>query len=253
MKKSFTKYSALSTALLVGGPKLAKSAIVFTDLDPDNVATSNTSTFTGDHFFMDIDDDGTNDLFFYSSGFSIIGSRLDKVSNSNITRIDFVTSGSDINPLAINTEIGASSTFSTVSDLNLFSEQGDKYVGVEFVLNNNTHYGWVLINISGNSITAKEFAYEDTPNQSINAGDKVTFITNGLTAIPELEIFPNPTTDVLNIKGIVVQNTKIISTHGIEVANGQGNEIDVSNLETGIYHIEAKTSEGTAIRRFIKR
>ncbi len=60
-----------------------------------------------------------------------------------------------------------------------WNNQTDKYLGVKFVLNRDAapnatvHYGWVRMTTGSNydSITIKDFAYDDTPNESILAGE----------------------------------------------------------------------------------
>ena len=50
----------------------------------------------------------------------------------------------------------------------------DKYVGVRFSAAGNTHYGWMLVGMTanGSSVTVKEYAYHETANTSIGAGEK---------------------------------------------------------------------------------
>ncbi len=48
----------------------------------------------------------------------------------------------------------------------------DTYLAMKIDMNNNIYYGWVRINVDGaGNVTYKDYAYNDTPNTSINAGD----------------------------------------------------------------------------------
>jgi len=65
---------------------------------------------------------------------------------------------------------------------------GEKYVGLRFVLNGQTHYGWIRLSVNANTrhvptITVKMtgYAYETTPDKAIAAGYR-GFTTDGSTA-----------------------------------------------------------------------
>jgi len=95
-------------------------------------------------------------------------------------------------------------------------------------------------------------------------GTVYTFCPAVPLATPELdvatnwEIFPNPVEDVLNIDW---QETKtssysIVSMTGKVLAAGnfenKNNAIDVQNLAVGTYLLKIKTTEGIAVKRFVK-
>ena len=50
----------------------------------------------------------------------------------------------------------------------------DKYVGFRIPVAGSTQYAWMRLSLSndGSSVTVKEYAYRETPNTPINAGDK---------------------------------------------------------------------------------
>lgn len=48
-------------------------------------------------------------------------------------------------------------------------------------------------------------------------------------------VYPNPTTDFINIDGVDVQSVKVFDMSGQIVLNGSSNKIDVSNLQNGFY------------------
>ncbi len=51
--------------------------------------------------------------------------------------------------------------------------QANRFIGVKFSIDADTHYGWVAYELAGDTSWAKisEWAYEDTAGQSIFAGD----------------------------------------------------------------------------------
>jgi len=66
----------------------------------------------------------------------------------------------------------------------------------------------------------------------------------------KFQIFPNPTRDVLHIKGNnTFSNYKILTLEGQVIMNGFGNRIDVSSLNAGIYFISYNQK---GFKRFLK-
>jgi hypothetical protein len=47
----------------------------------------------------------------------------------------------------------------------------DTYIGAQFKIGSNTYYGWIRVNWTGGVFVVKDFAYNNTPNTAINAGD----------------------------------------------------------------------------------
>jgi hypothetical protein len=63
-------------------------------------------------------------------------------------------------------------------------------------------------------------------------------------------VYPNPVSDVLYINGSEQENFKIFNQIGTLILSGNGSEIDVSNLNTGMYIF---ISEGKRPVKFIKK
>jgi len=94
-----------------------------------------------------------------------------------------------IKGLPLNTSIGTSSGWHDAGDayINPFwgttmFPTGDIYIGAQFKLSGNVHYGWILVNWNAaGTFIVKSFAYEDTPNTSINAGAQGAVLVNSIT------------------------------------------------------------------------
>jgi len=72
--------------------------------------------------------------------------------------------------------------------------------------------------------------------------------------IINIKIFPNPATHSLNISSKTqVEHALVYDVLGKEVLNAQDSFIDISSLKAGIYLIKIKTSQGEAMKRFIKK
>jgi hypothetical protein len=73
----------------------------------------------------------------------------------------------------------------------------------------------------------------------------------------EVVIFPNPVTNILNIKGLEVASVQVYSISGammISQSSSYSNRLDVSNLPDGIYVIKMTDVEGRiAVDKFLKR
>jgi beta-glucanase (GH16 family) len=84
-------------------------------------------------------------------------------------------------------------------------------------------------------------------------------VTSNTDAASTFEVFPNPTESVLNVKTAFDRSggsIKIFNVMGQEVmsVNGNVNTLDVSTLESGIYTIQATSTENEKTsKRFIKQ
>ena len=110
---------------------------------------------------------------------------------------------------------------------NTFPTGNDTYIGAQFTLGTNTHFGWIRVNWDGNgTLIIKDYAYENTPNTSINAGDQGA--VTGLSFIEqqiEFTTYPNPVTTSLLVDIITDQpglnlQTEIITLMGQPVWSG---------------------------------
>lgn len=79
---------------------------------------------------------------------------------------------------------------------------------------------------------------------------------NELAAEPTIQLYPNPATDALTIKGEQVESVRILNMNGQLIQEQQlisGGTINVSRLEAGTYFVEVKTAKGTGHSKFMKR
>lgn len=74
--------------------------------------------------------------------------------------------------------------------------------------------------------------------------------------IPNIEVFPNPTTDILNFKTdkIKIISVKVFDQKGsfIQSFIPQNNEISLNHLISGVYTLKIETSEGIIKKRIVK-
>lgn len=70
----------------------------------------------------------------------------------------------------------------------------------------------------------------------------------------EFSVYPNPTSDYLNIQseGEILE-VSIFNVQGKQILKSNTDRLDVTNLTSGIYLIEVETNYGKAFRKFIKK
>ncbi len=81
--------------------------------------------------------------------------------------------------------------------------------------------------------------------------------TTGIVTINDkaISVYPNPTNSILYVNGMQNANIQIFDLTGKLLINEQNadNQINVSNLQNGIYSIKITNESGTVIRKFVKQ
>ena len=79
-------------------------------------------------------------------------------------------------------------------------------------------------------------------------GDNVATIASDI----EIEITPNPATDIITVSGDV-EKIEVIALNGAIVASAEGNQANIAALAAGSYIVKAYTAEGIAFKSIIKK
>lgn len=135
-------------------------------------------------------------------------------------------------------------------------------IGIDIVGNDEDHLGITGLSTfeMADSQNFEGFDFENiwaitSWNNKMQIPIQKWFLPNIDSNITELskekfQIFPNPTRDVLHIKGNnTFSNYKILTLEGQVIMNGFGNRIDVSSLNAGIYFISYNQK---GFKRFLK-
>ena len=189
LDKQLLAYAAMAAAGLMTGVTPANAEIIFT---PTDVQIGPHATFA-----LDIDNDGHPNLLFlhrlennlaflsvqgegsfqdgvavarpYPNSFSALAvPRGQQIGNSRyfVDHILYSPNGPSLAGYAM--RAGGGSVFGN------FANTQNQYLGVNFLVNGQTHYGWVRVSVhvQGTSITAhiSGYAYETTVNKPIRAG-----------------------------------------------------------------------------------
>ena len=132
---------------------------------------------------------------------------------------------------------------------------GINYVGVKFKNGNNTYYGWAEIeNQQAKDVKLYGYAYQSTPNTPINAGQTGNLsLTENI--VNKISIYPNPATDILNIDTKnAIRQICIINSLGQEVIRTYNTkQINISDLDNGVYFINVLSDNTLIKQKFIKR
>jgi len=257
MKKTNLLYTILAIVFTYN----VNAQIVYTDINPDVTTTLGAGGVSSVYTVVSIDfnSDGTEEYNFRWDDYGTGWFMHMTYANGNVFNLKGTATnpygGRYIDPMNLGDAINSSSNWGTSipepfigdnSDPN-FKGLGDKYVGVKFLLNGDTYYGWVLVSFDNNkTLTVKSYAYETTPNTPINAGD-----TGSTTEIDDMRnseyftIYPNPAKNTISIDTKSEQNIskiEIVDLLGkkvkeIKVSNSGCQIINISELNKGVYLI----------------
>ncbi|PWL28906.1 MAG: hypothetical protein DCO96_08805 [Fluviicola sp. XM-24bin1] len=180
LQKRLAQYGLLTAA--IAATNEADAAVVYTDITPD---------FTGglgSQYFLDLDNNGTDDFRIWHNGSSnlyispLTGTNEALGSGGATFAYPFaLTSGAAISSGAggwFNNGYGGgfqSLNYGSCSFGN-WCNVTDRYIGLRFDIAGSIHYGWVRLDVdfAGNSWTVKDYAYETNPGIGITAGDTGT-------------------------------------------------------------------------------
>ncbi len=186
MKKLF-----LALAVLAYGYHPATASIVYTDIIPDATFMM-TASSAASLSPIDMNNDaapefafrydvftGATQYFLHITRYGSVSQMLRKGTSNpyGAPYLQNLAAGDTIKPAPVapmNWGYGSPEPLLGDSyDPNMFGA-GDRYIGVQFPIAGNTYYGWIRVNVTNTmpiTVTVKDYAYENTPNTRIIAGD----------------------------------------------------------------------------------
>ncbi len=264
LTKRLAQYGALSAAVL--GVADASGQVTYTDINPDivldlgdtfevdftgavpegNVQISNPADLAG----------GTAALAFPSSGGALVGFTAGGYEYPNVlVDGDVIDGDSGYTAVGVRGDLNYYGCAYSNSQWCDFVEDG--ILGVSFVFNGNTHYGWVRMDTdvgADDVITVKGFAFEATPDTAIIAGDEgvlgnndnnlngfAQFVVDGQLNLKANTAMSSVTVFDVSGKQVIAQN--LTSTNA---------QVNLSGLNTGVYIAKVSIGSSEESFKFVK-
>lgn len=258
MKQKLLFLSLLSSKLLF-------SQIIYTDTTDFLFENDNSTT-------IDFNQDGTAEFTLEDAPFSdaIVSYDIDDTTTTPNGR-NFITVGTIdtgnweiIDALPEGFIVDASGNYEAQFDAYINADwadttdkfpEGTSYIGVRFILDTNTHFGWIRVSSDANgNITLLDYAYNSTPNAAITTGQGTTLSTDNfqLNEI-NLNVFPNPSNGILNINtNANFTKAYIINTVGQKItASINNNLINLPLVANGIYTLVLENNKQISTKKII--
>lgn len=256
--KRLAQYGALTAA--IAGVGTVNGQVNYTDLGLTEV--DNTS------YNLDVDNDGTPEFTFTQASYNLfaiptgINAALLGSSSSSYMYPFALSSGATIsNSQSIwipNNGYNQSLNFSNCLYGNWCNPTTDKYLGLRFEIGGETHYGWARLSVynipgvgdypnTGWAITG--YAYEETANTSILAGDTGTLGLNDNAFNTVKIVALNKSIALYNLPEST--NYKLYSITGQSILEGKTTQnsyvIEANAIASGVYVLEVKDNASNAI------
>jgi hypothetical protein len=128
----------------------------------------------------------------------------------------------------------------------------DKYLGLRFKIGSDTHYGWARMSVgsSGDTWVIKDYAYNATPDESINAGQKTLAIGNNELAKVKI-VSLNKSIGLYNLPERTQYNVFSLTGQLVLKGDTTGHSyvVEANTVSKGIYVIELIDSSTNAVMR----
>lgn len=272
LQSRISKYTAVAGAVVSAAG--AQAQVVYTDVNPD-YSHDAVQDATFSIYPLDLNNDQTVDFLVASKDTVTANGHVrftlavpygagNAVAGETPSNYDYALA-LDINTMVDSTLnwIAATNTMAyNVDSNNPYNENWngvtDKYLGLQFIVGGNTHYGWARLDsyAIGDSIVVKDYAFEATPNVGILTGNMGASLTE--TQIENLVKFVNQSNNSVQIvvngnltNGVV----SVVSSTGQIVSSDAITEktfsVDMNNLSSGIYMVNVTFNEGATTKKII--
>ena len=113
----------------------------------------------------------------------------------------------------------------------LVSLDGASWMTIQAASSGSLDYTWMIKATTG-----------DQPNAGISTLGNV-----------ELNVYPNPTTGIVNIDAEDVVNVEVMDMTGRTVITANGSTVDMSALNNGVYMLRVNTVNGSSLQKIVKK
>lgn len=113
----------------------------------------------------------------------------------------------------------------------LVSLDGASWMTIQAASSGSLDYTWMIKATTG-----------DQPNAGISTLSNV-----------ELNVYPNPTTGIVNIDAEGIENVEVMDMTGRTVMTANGSTVDMSALNNGVYMLRVNTVNGSSLQKIVKK
>jgi hypothetical protein len=264
MRKKLTSALAIGAFLMLANN--SNATIVYTNITDTPLPTD------GSNFDINMDNSGAAEFSFTD----MMGPYITFETNNHLATVSDINTGQGwdvVKGFTLGTTINANSGYYDQGDgfiapdfatgYYTFPTNVDTYLACKFNIGASTYYGWIRVNWNGTTLVFKDYAYQNTANTSINAGDMSTGgSTNGISSIDksDFEFYPNPFSTEINFKITdknSISSVSILAIDGTIIEQIKLNEMDqktnLSHLTSGSYFVRFEMKNGEIqIQKIIK-
>ena len=254
--KRLAQYGALTAAIT--GVADASGQIIYTDIDPDyasvdlNIGLDLNNDMVFDFVIADLPYPAIAiNAYQSASGNGFLGSAPNYTYPFALDAGDTISSGQTSWFDGVNGTMNYVSCYNGIGSSN-WCGVTDKYLGLRFTVGADQFYGWARLDVNqaGDQFILKEYAYNSTPGEAINAGQQVLGIDENQ--------FSNVRISALN-KAITISNLTnnaeyvLFDLSGKTVMNGEAKNnnhvIEANFMATGVYILQLKDINTDAVIR----
>ena len=289
-KLDLGKYTAVAGAVIAAGS--VNSQIVYTDVNPDAVVDVNTpfdidfnTDATVDASFSVFGTAGSGTFtsygqtlnYTYDINFALVYANNVLVGEPSTTTSSYetVTALNDGDAIGAVAQFGTSSgyglvlgiggswvapenSYTYIYNIGNFLGAVDKFVGTKFTAGANTHYGWVRVDVAADAstITIKDYAFNASPDGSINAGQMAGQMAGLENFAVDNKVTIKTTLEeaMINVTPDLIGGSLVITDMaGKEVKSAVINDINAkisyTGLNTGVYFVEARFESGSVNKK----
>lgn len=280
MKKNYDRKSKLSSYSAMAGSLLAiagsaDAQIKYTNVNPDSVLTN------GESMVIDLDTNGTPEFVITmsqmtsssSSSSTAYAALITVLNNPNNAVTGSLYSGAYPLPYAKNLgdTIKASLPWNnqtlnggvqylgikvSSAQLGNFLNTNSKFIGVRFMANTNTYYGWIRVSLNAacTQLTVLDYAYQSNGAHIIcGQTNSLGVEENDLSSFVNIHSFEK--TVYLDVDKSIQLNGEVQITNllgeNVHTCSLEANtqKIDLSTLNTGIYFVTLHHEKGDVVKK----
>ena len=122
---------------------------------------------------------------------------------------------------------------------------------LKFTVDGNVHYGWARLQVANDvtSFTIKDYAYESTPDQAINAGDIGSSVESLFAK--NVNIFSHENKVIIQALNSINAKAEIFNTLGQKVFETviENNRTSISLKQSGMYVVKLTEGNNTKTQK----